>query len=289
MKYAKLVFPKKKVNNELYVCHYGSHQVNACGEFGPAKRGYYLFHFIKSGKGVYYVDGKSFKLSKNQGFIIRPNEETYYRADERTPWEYEFVAFNGILAEELVGSVAWEDGYVVKPENYARIRRIMNSMVKIKDDELNKSGGGNYQLIGELYLLFAELIKNGGCAVYAEENERKVVLNKAIDYIKEHYFEELEVENVAKYVNMHRSNLFRLFKEELNVSVWQYVQNFRMDMAANLLCNTDLPVYEVANRVGMPDYPHFCRQFKSFFLETPKNFRKNFTGGQSYDKKAKTL
>lgn len=276
MKYAHLIFPKNKLNNEIYVCHFGYHKVNASGAFGPSQRGYYLFHFIKKGKGVYRVGGKTFTLGKNQGFIIKPKEEVYYCADEKEPWEYEFIAFNGISAEALVNSVSWEDGYIITPENCSEIIKIMHSIVKISNREVNQTGGG-YRLMGGLYLLFAELVKQNEHYVYVEQDEKKIILKKAIDYISDHYEEEIGVEDIARHVSIHRTNLFRLFKKELNLSVLQYIQNFRMDKAANLLCNTTLSVYEVGCRVGMPDNSYFCKQFKKFFKHTPKNFRKHFS------------
>lgn len=275
MKYAHLVFPKNKLNNDLYICHFGYHKVSANGKYGPSKRGYYLFHFIKKGKGIYRVGGKTFSLCKNQGFLIKPEEETFYCADAKEPWEYEFIAFNGASAETMVNSVAWEDGYVITPENSNEINKIMNSVVKISNRELNQ--GGDYRVLANLYLLFAELVKISGHYVHVEQDEKKIILNKAIGYIREHYEEELGVESIARYVGVHRTNLFRLFKSELNVSVMQYIQNLRMDKAANLLCNTNLSVYEIGCRVGMPDCSYFCKQFKIFFNETPKNFRKHFS------------
>jgi AraC-like DNA-binding protein len=79
---------------------------------------------------------------------------------------------------------------------------------------------------------------------------------------------------------MHRVSLYRLFKDYLNVSVENYLQNYRMDKAVFLLQNSDLSVTEICTRVGMSDYPHFCRQFKRHFGFTPSAYRKLFAPKQ---------
>ncbi len=101
-------------------------------------------------------------------------------------------------------------------------------------------------------------------------------LNRAIDYIKRNFADGIKIMDVAREVNMHRTTLYRLFKEQLNVSVEKYIQNCRMDRAAYLLLNSDMTAAEVAENTGMFDYPHFCKQFKSYYGFSPTDYRKKF-------------
>lgn len=103
--FPELVFPGDKRSNELSIHHYGKHTCLPTNMYGPSKRDYYLLHFITSGKGKYIVGGRTFYLQKNEGFLIRPNEETFYQADNEDPWEYYFVAFHGTAAEKMVDLV----------------------------------------------------------------------------------------------------------------------------------------------------------------------------------------
>ena len=230
-------------------------------------------HFVTEGKGKYVVGDKTFQVQKNEGFLIRPNEETFYQADKEEPWEYYFVAFHGTIAEKMVNAVDWIDGYIIRPQNYQSIRSIMRSIYAVKKPEL----WGEYMLLGHMYMLWANLIKESAQNKMAEVNSgQEDLLNKAIDFIKRNYERGIRVADIAKEVNMHRVSLYRLFKECLNVSVEKYLQNYRMDKAVFLLQNSDLSVMEICMRVGMGDYPHFCRQFKRHFGFTPSEYRKLF-------------
>lgn len=270
-------FPVEKNSNELSLYHYGKHMCLPENYYGPSKRDYYLLHFVTAGKGKYTVGGKTFQLQKNEGFLIRPNEETFYQADTEEPWEYYFVAFHGTSAEKMVNLVDWIDGYIIRPQNHQSIRSIMRSIYAIKKPEL----WGEYMLLGYMYTLWSHLIKESEQNKLAEvDSGQEDLLNKAINFIKKNYERGIRVSDIADEVNMHRVSLYRLFKDCLNVSVEKYLQNYRMDKAVFLLQNSDLSVTEICTRVGMSDYPHFCRQFKRHFGFTPSEYRKLFAPKQ---------
>ena len=270
--FPEVFFPVGKNSNELSLYHYGKHGCLPGNSYGPNKRDYYLLHFVASGKGTYKVGGKTFHLQKNEGFLIRPNEETFYQADVEEPWEYYFVAFHGTIAEKMVNAVDWIDGYVIRPQNYQSIRSIMRTIYSVKKPEL----WGEYMALGNLYMLWANLIKESNRKEAEVPSAQEDLLNKAIDYIKKNYERGIRVSDIADAISVHRVSLYRLFKECLNVSVEKYLQNYRMDKAVYLLQNTDLSVTEICARVGMFDYPHFCRQFKRHFGFTPSEYRKQF-------------
>ena len=271
--FPEVFFPIDKSSNELSLYHYGKHVCLPENSYGPSKRNYYLLHFVTEGKGKYVVGDKTFQVQKNECFLIRPNEETIYQADKEEPWEYYFVAFHGTIAEQMVNAVDWIDGYIIRPQNYQSIRSIMRSIYAVKKPEL----WGEYMVLGHMYMLWANLIKESAQNKMAEANVgQEKLLNKAIDFIKKNYERGIRVADIAKEVNMHRVSLYRLFKECLNVSVEKYLQNYRMDKAVFLLQNSDLSVMEICMRVGMSDYPHFCRQFKRHFGFTPSEYRKLF-------------
>lgn len=273
MQQPEVIFPTDKNSNELAFYHYGKHACCAKSFFGPSKRDYYLLHFVISGKGEYCVGDKRFTVEKNQGFLIRPNEETYYEADANDPWEYYFVAFHGTVASQIIDTVDWEDGYIIKPQNFQSVRALMKRICSIKKPD----SGGEYIVLGNLYILLGALAKESSIKkTQMRTNEREEILNKAIDYIKRNYASGMKCVDIATAVNMHRASLYRLFKDMMNISIEKYLQNYRMDRAVYLLLNTEESTSEIATQVGMFDYPHFCRQFKKYYGFTPSEYRKKF-------------
>ncbi len=62
--------------------------------FGPAGRGYYLLHYVQSGRGIFQTPRGESPVHAGQMFVIRPMELTLYRADTQDPWTYCWVGFD---------------------------------------------------------------------------------------------------------------------------------------------------------------------------------------------------
>lgn len=281
-KQVELFYTPKRLNGDLAVYQYGHHKCPSSHFYGPSKREYYLFHFIVKGKGVYKCNGKEFFLEKGMGFLIKPGEETFYQADEDDPWEYYFVAFHGIIAQKIIKEIVWLDGYVFCAEDMDAIKLCMKNLCK----EKTVFAWSEYKVLGELYLLLSELIRQKSTKNETGGSEKsESELERAVAYIKENATSpDCSVAGIAKYVNMDRTSLYRLFKKRFGISIIQYLRNYRMDQAAALLISTDLTAKEIAAKVGMPDYPHFCKSFKVHNGYSPLEYRTKFRKKQGKSK-----
>ncbi len=278
-KQAELFYTSKRSNSDLAVYQYGHHKCPKSHSYGPSKREYYLFHFIVKGKGIYRCGGKEFALDKGMGFLIKPGEKTFYQADENDPWEYYFVAFHGMIAQKIVQEIVWHEGYIFKTENSDSVKHHMKNLCKQKES----GAWDEYRVLGELYLVLAELIRQKNPRQERQEQDKnESALERAVAYIKDHAMSpDCSVSGIAKYVNMDRTNLYRIFKKRFGISIIQYLQNYRMNQAAALLQTTDLPAKDIATKVGMPDYPHFCKSFKVHNGYSPLEYRNKFRKKQT--------
>ncbi len=276
----KVIFPLRKLDG-LSVNHYGMQKCVPGNSYGPATREYYLIHYVMRGRGSYFCKGKAFEVEENQIFLIRPNEECTYKADEDDPWEYYFVAFSGADAVDIVNHIDWTDEYVFTPKNKKSIRSIMKSLFMIK----RVDAIGRCLVLSSIYKLFAELL--GGNAVLTEGEasptgeelsvgEETLIFNNAKRYIEENLSSNISVDALAKHLGLHRTSLYRLFKKTVGISVTKYILNIRMDKAAYYLLNTRLSLSEISLMVGFSDYAHFFRTFKKTFGFGPTEYRNKF-------------
>lgn len=86
--YVKYLESNINENIDLYLAYCGIEYCYPSHSFGPAIREQYLLHYILDGKGIFKVNNKTYNLTKGQGFLINPNELTYYEADKYEPWKY---------------------------------------------------------------------------------------------------------------------------------------------------------------------------------------------------------
>jgi|GEM_PF-333031 len=284
-KSAELFYTAMRINSDLMVYQYGHHECPPSHYYGPSEREYYLFHFIVKGKGEYTVGEKKYELKSGEGFLIKPGETTYYQADDTDPWEYYFVAFHGTLAKNMVGDIDFEDGYIFRTDNAETIKKRIKSLCK---EYPTGALWSECKVLGKFYLLISEMIRERGAkTVHTHRKQNLSVVNEALSYIRDNISkEELTVQSIAEQINLDRTSLYRAFKKKFNVSVVRYLKNYRMDMAAALLSETSLTCREICFKVGMPEYPNFCKSFKAYYGYTPMEYRKTFSGAYKRKKVA---
>ena len=93
------------------------------------------------------------------------------------------------------------------------------------------------------------------------------------EIIAREYASELVLEDIARRVASSRRQLQRAFDEVGHTSFRTYLTNFRMDRAAELLVDTDLPVREVADSVGYRQPAQFAKAFRRRHGCSPSEFR----------------
>lgn len=86
--------------------------------------------------------------------------------------------------------------------------------------------------------------------------------------------EPITLTSVSEEVGLSSYYLSRLFREETGESFNDYVTRLRMEKAVNLLQNTQLKVYEVAEQVGIPSYRYFSQLFRNWTGVAPTDYKK---------------
>lgn len=259
-------------NNDLKVYYYGKEVCENGHGYGPAIRTEYLIHYIIEGCGVYEYDNKQYNIQKGQGFLICPNDITYYKADDENPWQYVWVGFNGINAKRLLDQAGLNKKNVIF--TYGKDEKVGNLFKEMLEVDILKSGKEEI-ITGLLYILLGTLIEN-----YQATNNKKSPLNikeiylkEAVNYIQNNYYREITVYQLASYLGIDRSYLYILFKEKLNISPKEYMTHFRLDLACKLLKNSDLSIGHVSRTVGYADPLTFSKTFKKKYLVSPREYR----------------
>jgi two-component system response regulator YesN len=96
----------------------------------------------------------------------------------------------------------------------------------------------------------------------------------AVDYILNHYGQEITLDMIARKVNSSPSRLSALFRENFGVSIIKWQDHIRMQKAKELIRHTNEPIGSIASHVGYPDALYFSRRCKDHFGMAPSDFRK---------------
>ena len=104
--------------------------------------------------------------------------------------------------------------------------------------------------------------------------ERKTQIELARDFVRKHYQEYLTLEIVAQSVHLNPSYLSRRFKEESGQNFIDYVLDYRLKKARELLTEGVYKANEVCKMVGFNDERYFYKVFKKRIGLTPSEYRK---------------
>lgn len=106
-----------------------------------------------------------------------------------------------------------------------------------------------------------------------EKNILSTEISKALLYMKKNYVKELSLQEVAEHVNLSPSYFSSIFKKELNVNFIEYLNDIRISNAKELLRNTSMKSYEIAEKVGFKESTYFSVLFKKATGTSPNKFR----------------
>ncbi len=262
---------QKRAMISLSVYNVGRQKCMPGYSWGPGVRDHFLIHYIRSGSGYYQTNGTVYKLHAGDVFLAYPESEISYQASIDDPWTYEWVGFSGTDA-----------GAILNHTDFSKEAPVLHAVpygdaLRHQLGRINAAFGNTLehavQMTGELYLLLSILVSNATLAPAQKTTDIENV-RRAADYISSRYSYAITVEDIAAYVGVSRSTLFRQFQKVENISPKEYLDRFRIQRAAALLESTDLTIDSVAQSVGYDNGLYFSKVFRKYLGEAPSSYRK---------------
>lgn len=124
-----------------------------------------------------------------------------------------------------------------------------------------------------VYLRFQEILASKSSVLCIPVGGHEEML-ASLRYIQEHCGEKLTLNTMAESASFSPNYFSSIFKKGMGVSFINYLINFRISRAMELLKNESLYLYEVAEQVGIPDVSHFSKTFKTITGYSPNSWRK---------------
>lgn len=100
------------------------------------------------------------------------------------------------------------------------------------------------------------------------------IVFQALEFIHQHYMEDITVHFIASNLNISNSYLSQIFKKELGMSIIKYIITYRIQKAKELIASGDVLVCDVAVKVGFFEVKHFSKTFKKVTGLSPMQYKK---------------
>ena len=261
-------------------------------EIGMHKQGFFEINIIIRGRGMHHIEGTEVDAEFGDVFIIPPEVEHGYTGGEG--FDVYHILVNNKFMQKNIADLQQMDGFSMLFNVEPMMRGKVNRHFHLKMTEAQL--GGIKPLLDErkhqrrfvsaeesaistgcLYIIIAKL-----CQIYVENtaisntdhNIRDAAFMRSLALIHERYCERITVEELAKEAMMSKSTYMRRFLQICRVTPAEYIIRKRIEVAENMLKNTNTPLSEISERIGFYDVAHFSRTFKKLKGVTPSQYRK---------------
>ncbi len=156
-------------------------------------------------------------------------------------------------------------------ESYRRIRQYLAEIFQEYLQNHSLSLDYHSPLLKMLRCLQRDFSGNYGMQLQREQTVQR--MKHILDYIHEHWWEDLSLSGVAEQEYLSSSYLSRFFQKNLNVSFSKYIKRLRLIHASRMLIQTEESVTRIAYDCGFKTPSAFIEAFKQLYQKTPKQFR----------------
>lgn len=237
--------------------------------YGYDTRDYYLIEYVVSGKGTYTVDNHTYYLSKNDGFVVLPGSTIKIQANMKDPWTLYWVGFSGKKAKYFLDEAKINNKNLIfhLPED-----NVLDTYIENIYNKMRIQNSPEATLLGYLYQILG-VITQLNCI-----NTNTIVplnqFQKVVAYINMNIRTPLKVTDIAQWLDINASQLYRIFKQKTGLSPQQYIAKAKIEKACELIEKTDLSSIQISNYLGF-EYPsHFYKVFKKCMGIRPSEYDK---------------
>lgn len=247
----------------------------------------YEIFFLADGNRDMEFNGMRMPLQRGDLFIAQPFVP--HRSERHEPGYYkryilnfsvqdlnEFFSKTEITAvtEHLTTGV-----YHLAPE---QAERVQGCLERICDHHARYTDLGHKMTIMEIFLALDYI----NSLVYAQQRLSVLTPQKtaglhpavtlSVNYIKEHYTEEISLDFIAELVHLSKSQFCRVFQETTGTSFMQYLNSYRLTQAHMLISHSKKPLHVIAAETGFYSTEHMTRTFQKTHKMSPSQWRREY-------------
>lgn len=248
--------------------------------------------YVLEGQGQYFIENNFYSFEKGSLFIISNNE---LHKSQIRPGEY-FKCVVVMFDPSLLSFLQLDDGFdplavfYNHPQDFSHQldtnqdtgKKLEKLFFGIKEEQERDAGASMRVIVSYLQCLLVEINR-----AYKEEKltkgtfrkkvHLKEIVSQSIDFVENHFTEDINLSRVAEEVGVSPSYLSTEFKKDTGISFIDYISVRRVQTAQEYLRTTDLSITDISFHVGYKNVSHFNLVFKKLVGKSPTQFRRMTT------------
>ena len=253
----------------------------------PHKHVYYEFVYVADGMAYHIVNGQRHVIYKGMYFLLTPSDVHEYIPINSNTFSIYNVCFSPSVLDSAFNANTPIETVMKHPSINVHSKKnfitnsfrhfycaddtILNLAQTAHKEYNDKLSSYSNMLKYIIRMLLIKMFRNAEDAL--SEAPTKSFVTEIIQYVNEHYAEELTLTSICKKIGYNAQYASRAFKEETGINFITHLQNVRIEKACALLLATDMSIVQIANKVGYNNIAYFYRIFKNSIGESPQNYR----------------
>lgn len=227
------------------------------------------FVFPLGGKAEFIFNGTSYILAPGNVVHGGAGMELERSVIGNTKWEYLLVLYR-VCGLEPAGLSLASSHFEVQTGPSARLTDLLNRLMQVSSQP---GGVASFHTETLFYNVLDEMFV---CARNQTNGGAQILFEQATEYIHEFYMEPLTLTRLAEQNNVSSNRLVYVFRKYASMGPGDYILQYRLNRAKELLPVSKVPLRELAQSVGFSDPYHFSKLFKKHCGVSPSEYRKKF-------------
>ncbi len=244
--------------------------------------------FVKKGKGIYYVENRTYEMNEGDIVVINNIEPHYMEVLPPVNMVMPVVMFEPQLvwSSESLFDYNYMEPFFERSSNFNNKidskseigRKIFAMLSEIEDEYVNKTVGYKLMIKAKLLHIITYLIRHYQDSSKSTESitsksKRLEKLEKVFDYINGNYSQKIELNTLAELAYMSPNYFSTFFKQSTGFTPIEYLNKMRISKSIEMLRETDFSVAQIAMDCGFNNLANYNKIFKQLTETTPTRIR----------------
>ncbi|MCP3966736.1 MAG: helix-turn-helix domain-containing protein [Lentisphaerae bacterium] len=243
---------------------------------------------ITEGYGIHWIDGEEYPVAAGDVFVLQGDTKHYFL--ERHGLTMYNIMYDALRLQQYLKNLQGDAGYnamfILEP-NYRRQHRFKSRLhlsrrslaqieplvIKMFDEQKAQAAGYDTIMLGillELVIFFSREYSK----VTIPQAQALFRIGRIISKLETNYRRNWEIVELSRLAGMSKSSLMATFKNATGFTPVDYLIRIRLQKAAELLCQSDASIAEIARDSGFSDSNYLSRQFRKKYGSSPREYRR---------------
>lgn len=238
---------------------------------------------ITEGYLYYHINGKDIKVTKNQVIYVNSNQMHASHLKESSYCKFIVLLIHPTLFSSNAYIYTKYARPIIENQNldyflFSASNELQNIFCTMLKNQSNKSKGYQLSLIGDAYHILQQIYIHSDIDSFDSSNQKSediTSLNQMTTFIYHSYADKISLNDIAQIGNVSISKCSRIFKHYMHHSPIDFLNLHRLEVASNLLRNTNQSILDISLSCGFDQQSYFNRMFKKEYGCTPLKYRKS--------------